>query len=41
MALFIRTVGIDRARTNTELANPGYNVKRLIVLERWAAPVTE
>jgi transposase, IS5 family len=41
MALFIRTVGIDRARTNTGLANPGYNVERLIVLKRWAAPVTE
>ena len=37
MSLFIRTVGIDRARTKIGLANLVYNVKRLIVLERWAA----
>jgi len=37
MALFIRTVGIARARTKIGLANIVYNVKRLIVLERWAA----
>ena len=35
MGLFIRTVGIDRARTKIGLANLVYNVKRLIVLERW------
>jgi len=37
MGLFIRTVGIDRARTKIGLANIVYNVKRLIILERWAA----
>ena len=37
MGLFIRTVGIDRARTKIGLANLTYNVKRLIVLKRWAA----
>ena len=36
MGLFIRTVGIARARTKIGLANLVYNVKRLIVLERWA-----
>jgi transposase, IS5 family len=36
MGLFIRTVGLDRARTKIGLANLVYNVKRLIVLERWA-----
>ena len=35
MGLFIRTVGIARARTKIGLANIVYNVKRLIVLERW------
>ena len=29
-------VGIARARTKIGLANLVYNVKRLIVLERWA-----
>ncbi len=37
MGLFIRTVGIDRARIKIGLANLVYNVKRLIVLERKAA----
>ncbi len=37
MALFIRTVGIARAQTKIGLANIVYNVKRLTVLERWAA----
>ena len=37
MGLFIRTVGIDRARTKIGLANLTYNVKRLIVLKRWDA----
>ena len=40
MALFIRTVGIDRARTKIGLANLVYNVKRLIVLERKGALAT-
>ncbi len=39
MGLFIRTVGLARARTKIGLANLVYNVKRLIVLERWAARV--
>jgi hypothetical protein len=37
MGLFIRTVGLARARTKIGLANLVYNVNRLIVLERWAA----
>ncbi len=40
MGLFIRTVGLDRARTKIGLANLVYNVKRLIALERWAALAT-
>ena len=40
MGLFIRTVGLARARTKIGLANLVYNVKRLIVLERWAALAT-
>jgi transposase, IS5 family len=36
MGLFIRTVGMARARTKIGLANLVYNVKRLIVLERKA-----
>ncbi len=36
MGLFIRTIGMARARTKIGLANLIYNVKRLIVLERWA-----
>jgi hypothetical protein len=35
MGLFVRTIGIARARTKIGLANLVYNVKRLIVLERW------
>jgi len=31
------TVGIDRARTKIGLTNLVYNVKRLVVLERWTA----
>jgi IS5 family transposase len=37
MGLFIRTIGLDRARTKIGLANLVYNVKRLIVLQRPAA----
>ena len=37
MGLFIRTIGLARARTKIGLANLVYNVKRLIVLERKAA----
>ena len=37
MGLFIRTVGLARARTKIGLANLTYNVKRPIVLKRWAA----
>jgi transposase, IS5 family len=37
MGLFIRTVGLARARTKIGLANLIYNVKRLIVLERKGA----
>jgi len=40
MALFIRTVGLARARTKIGLANLVYNVKRLIVLERKRALAT-
>src|SRR5215210_2151768 len=40
MGLFIRTVGLARARTKIGLANLVYNVKRMIVLERWAALAT-
>lgn len=34
MGWFIRTIGIARATTNIALANPVYNIKRLICLER-------
>lgn len=37
MALIIRALGIDGARTKIGLANLIYNVKRLIVIERWTA----
>ena len=37
MGLFIRTNGLERARTKIGLANLVYNVKRLTVLERSAA----
>jgi transposase, IS5 family len=40
MGLFIRTIGLERARTKIGLANLVYNVKRLIVLERWATLAT-
>jgi len=34
MDLFIRTIGIERARVKVGLANLVYNMKRLIFLER-------
>ena len=37
MGLFVRTIGIARARVKIGLANLAYNMKRLIWLER-AAP---
>ena len=37
MSLFIRTIGIARARIKIGLANLVYNIKRLIWLERIAA----
>ena len=40
MGLFIRTVGLARARTKIGLANLVYNLKRLIVLERKGASAT-
>ncbi len=40
MGLFIRTIGIDRARTKIGVANLVYNIKRLILLERWAVLAT-
>lgn len=39
MGLFIRTVGLARARTTIGLANLVYNVKRLVFLERRAGIV--
>jgi transposase, IS5 family len=39
MGLFIRTVGLARARTKIGLANLVYNVKRLVFLERQAGIV--
>jgi hypothetical protein len=36
MGLFIRTIGISRARINIGLANLVYNIKRLIWLDRTA-----
>src|SRR4051794_33835184 len=38
MGLFIRTIGIARARTKIGLANLTYNMQRLIWLTRQAAP---
>jgi len=38
MALFIRTVGIARARTKIGMANLVYNMKRLVWLEARGAP---
>lgn len=37
MGLSIRTIGIARAQIEIWLANLGYNIKRLIRLERTAA----
>ena len=37
MSLFVRTIGITRARIKIGLANLVYNIKRLIYLERTAA----
>lgn len=37
MDLFIRTIGIERARVKVGLANLTYNMKRLIFLERFAS----
>ncbi len=39
MGLFIRTVGLARARTKIGLANLTYNVKRLVFLERQAGMI--
>ena len=38
MGLFIRTIGIDRARTKVGMANLTYNMKRLVWLEGRRAP---
>lgn len=38
MGLFVRTIGIDRARTKIGLANLVYNMRRFIWLEGQAAP---
>ena len=40
MGLFIRTVGLARARTKIALANLAYNFRRLIFLERQVAYAT-
>ena len=37
MGLFIRTIGIARAKTKIGLANLVYNIKRLLFLRRIAA----
>ncbi len=37
MGLFIRTIGLDRARTNIGLANLTYNLRRFVWFERQAA----
>ena len=37
MDIFIRTVGIARARMKIGMANVVYNVKRLVFLDRLAA----
>ncbi|MDP9416070.1 MAG: transposase, partial [Pseudomonadota bacterium] len=39
MGLFVRTVGLARARTKIGLANLVYNVKRLVFLERQAGMI--
>jgi hypothetical protein len=36
MGLFIRTIGLDRARTKIGLANLTYNLKRFVWFERQA-----
>ena len=38
MALFIRTIGIERARTKIGMANLVYNMKRLVWLNARSAP---
>ena len=38
MALFIRTIGIARARTEIGMANLVYNMKRLVWLQGRVAP---
>ena len=38
MGLFIRTIGIVRARTKIGLANLAYNLRRYVFLETKAAP---
>lgn len=40
MGLFIRTVGLARARTKIGLANLTYNIRRLVFLERQTASAT-
>jgi len=37
MALFVRTIGIARARTKIGMANLVYNMKRLVFLNRLVA----
>ena len=38
MGLFIRTIGMERARTKIGMANLAYNMKRLVWLEARSAP---
>ena len=38
MALFIRTIGIDRATTRIGMANLVYNMQRLVWLNARSAP---
>lgn len=38
MALAVRTIGIARARVKIGLANPAYNIKRLVWLSGRPAP---
>ena len=38
MGLFVRTIGLARATTKIGLANLAYNMRRLLWLERQAAP---
>ena len=40
MGLFIRTVGLARARLKIGLANLTYNIRRLVFLERQAVCAT-